>query len=880
MKLIISHENLDFDGLSSMVACKLLFPDAVVSYSGKLGSELKSFINLYKYTLQIFPSNEIDLDKVRSLIIVDTNTSNRIGKYEELLHRSIDVTIYDHHRITEETIDTPYRYIEPYGACTTLLLKEIIRKKIQITPFQATLFLLGIYADTNCLTFKSTTSEDAEVVAYLFRQNPNLDIVNEYLYEVTSDEQDRLLMTHLTNLESMEIKNHQIYFSTSEESRYINGLSNIASKITHIKNADGLFLISKMGEKIYIIGRSLEDEINIAEILEPLGGGGHRRAGSASIKEIPIEEVKEKLIQLLKSKIAPQLKARDIMSYPVKTLFEDMTVEEANRVMLRYGHTGMPVVKDDDLIGIISRTDLDKAIIHDLSHAPIKGFMRQKVITISPDASISEINDLLTKHNIGRVPVMENDRIIGIVTRTNLLQMIHGDSIPRWYKSNYDQSYEILDVRKIISRLDPEINAVIDLVANADESKKEKTYIVGGFVRDLILNVPNDDLDFVTEGDAIQLAHEVNRKIKGRLIKHESFRTASIVLTNGQHIDFVSARREYYEYPAALPIVEQSTIWNDLFRRDFTINCMAIQLSGNHPYQLIDYFSGLEDLKNGIVRVLYNLSFIEDPTRIFRGIRFASRYDFIIEEETKKFIVQAVQDDMIKKLSFDRIRDELIGILKDKNLKKSLRLMEELKIFSALGGGLNLQSSTIEKIENLTVSIQEFHMIDSSKINKIHLIVRQLFSQSNLRNLHELLMYYVGNKGDREEILSSLGRREKIYRILKEENVSPYTIYSLLEDVSDESIIFYYNDCDNNNVKHFLMYYKLKLERIRLVISGQDLLDMKIKPGPVFKRILKETLKAKIQGLVYTKDDERYYAIKLYKNYEEMKGNRNYDEGI
>lgn len=870
IKLIISHENLDFDGLSSMIACKILYPDGVLVYSGKLDKEIKSFINLYKYSLQIYNYSEINLDTVDSLIIVDTNSKNRLGPFKNILNNDLEVTIFDHHKPTQESVAASKMVIKYYGSCTTILLKKIIKKNMEITPFQATLFLLGIYADTNCLTFKSTTYHDAEVVAFLFRKRADLDIVNEYLYEFTNEEQDKLLMTLLTNIETVEVKKYQIFFSYSEHHEYISGLSNIASKITHIKNTDALFIISKMGDKTYIVGRSLEDDINIAEVLEAFDGGGHRRAGSASVKNGEIGDIKERILNMLRKKITPQMKAKDIMSYPVKTLLEDMSVENANRIMLRYGHTGMPVVKDDKLIGIISRTDLDKAMIHDLSHAPIKGFMKQKVITIEPNTSINEINELLTKHNIGRLPVMQGDKIVGIVTRTNLLQQIHGDSIPRWYKSNYDQSHEFLDVKEKIHQLPEEIADLIEIVREVAKEGNHKMYIVGGFVRDLLLNRKNFDLDFVVEGDAIEIAEQVNHRLKGRLISHEKFQTAVITLPDQPHIDFVSARREYYEYPAALPKVEKSTIWNDLFRRDFTINCMAIELNGKNEYQLIDYFSGLDDLYNGQIRALYNLSFIEDPTRIFRAVRFASRLNFSIEEETKKFILQAVNDKMVNKLSHDRIREEIHGIFKDENLHRSLALMKELHIFKTLNEGHDISSEEIQKVDNIPNTLKNFNTIDREDIRYSDIIVQQLLSGLPIGLVPKIINNYVSYRQSYHGIIEGLRKKNKVYQYLQSQNVDLYDIYTLLEFATDEMLVFYYNDCNNSDIKHYLLYYKIKLQSIHTLITGQDLLALGVKPGPLFKRILKEVLKAKIQGHIYTKEDELSYAKKLYKNYLEM----------
>ncbi|KAB3527369.1 CBS domain-containing protein [Alkaliphilus serpentinus] len=868
MRVIISHQNLDFDGLASMVAASKLYPDATMAYAGVLSHEVKGFVSLYKNILSIDTAGKLDFDDIKELIIVDVNSHNRIGKFKELIQKDIPILIYDHHDVSDRTIDKAEKKIFKYGACITILLKEIIEKGIKITPFEATLFALGIYADTHCLTLNHTTYHDAEAVAFLLKAEANLEIINEFLSTNMDSEQDQLFTQLLLKVEIHEINGYEIALAAMKSDFYIGQLGTMCEKILEFKNTDAAFMILEAEGRSNIVARSTTDEIHIPNILESFGGGGHLRAGSAAVKNLSLEDAKNQLMHHLKEKIEPQATAKDIMNYPVKTVFEDMTVEEVNKIMFRYGHTGMPVVKEDKLIGIISRTDIDKAMIHGLNHAPVKGFMRTSVMTISPTTTISEINDILINHNIGRVPVVEDGKIIGIVTRTDILRVLHGKNPPAWYHKTYTEEENTLDCSGLLHKLPKEIYEILDIAGRVGDDLNIKTYVVGGFVRDLILETENWDIDLMVEGDGIAFAEVLNTYFEGQLKLYHKFGTALITLENGQSIDIVTARREYYEYPAALPKIEKSSIWSDLFRRDFTINCMAIQLNKREEGKLIDYFGGLADIKNRKIRVLYNLSFIEDPTRIFRAIRFAARFNYGIEEETQNFIQQAITQGMIAKLSTDRIRDELLYIIREKSLLNSLLIMEDLGILKGIHPDLGIDDGFAESYSKIEDTLSQFKGV-LREPNPVLLTIMLMLSNFPKEKLDEVIGLFSINKAWANIIYISLSNRNEVYTKLREDNLDKYQLYKILHALPEESIIYYYTDCKNPYIRHYLMFFSVKLRDIKTFITGEDLLKLGIKPGPSYTYILQEVLKAKVEGNIYTIEDE----LKLAKDfYESLKG--------
>ena len=871
MKVIVSHQNIDFDGLASMVACSKLYPDATMFFAGKLGEEVKKFYSLYKNVLHISTGSQMDLTEVEALYVVDVNVPQRIGKFKDLVDKNIPIVIYDHHSTSEKTIASAEKIMKPYGACATILVEEIIKRNIPISPFEATVIALGIYTDTGSLIFNSTTYQDVEAVAFLLKQGANLAVIKEFLNTSLDEQQDQLFSSLLNSLEILEINGFQVAVSTLTKEDFIGELGIMAEKLMNIKRCDAVFLIVKMIDRCYIVGRSGIDEVNIPYILEIFNGAGHKKAASATVKNGEPKVLKEQLVEMLFKRVQKQITAREIMSYPVKTVYDDMTVEEVNKIMLRYGHTGMPVIKGEHIIGIISRTDIDKAIVHGLTHAPVKGFMTSNVMSIDDDTPITDINHLFVKHNIGRVPVVVEGRIVGIVTRTDLLKVIHGNNYPNWYKKTYDEidPIEGVNLRDQMLKLPADILNILKLAGKIGDELNKKVYVVGGFVRDLILGAKNWDIDLVIEGDGLQYAEGLNKELKGETKLYHQFGTALITLDSGKTIDIVTARREYYEYPAALPKIEQSTIWSDLFRRDFTINCMALQLNQEDFGVLIDYFGGLRDLKEKQIRVLYNLSFIEDPTRIFRAIRFASRFGFEIEVESKNFMLQAVNTQMIQKLSDDRIREEILQIMKEKSICDSLLMLQETKVFNSLHPELKIDKGILDKICRIEGTISEFKELYSGEINQLLIIIMQLLSEFPLKELEVIIKRFTLNKNVEKQIQKALEDRDEIYKLLSQENLDSYQLYRVLQNISIETLVFYHNDCNHSFIRHYILYYLLKLKHITTLISGKELKEWGIKPGPIYSKVLDEVLSAKVKGYIYSHQEEIDYAQKLLK---ELKG--------
>ncbi len=649
MDIIVSHINSDFDSLAAMVAAKKIYPEAEIVLTGSLNRNVREFLTLHGDVIEIKEFKRIKKNEIKRIIVVDTKVAERLGEAKNIIKKKgVEVFTFDHHPKSENDIEGSKDYSEPTGASTTILIKIIRDNRIYISPFEATLFALGIHEDTGSLTYPTTTYDDVEALSFLMLNKANMEVINSFLNLTLTKNQHDLLNKLLNSMEKLHYGGVDIVISEAKIKEFIDGASVITHKLCDLENADVVFTFLQSEDRLHIIARSRVKEISVSNILEKFGGGGHPQAASAVVKKYVYKEIKEIIKDSIKDRLENPLIAKDIMSSPVRTIEASLPIEKASKIMIKYGHSGIPVVEKDKIIGLLSRGDIDKAVFHGLSHAPAKGFMSRKIFTVKPDISLYDLQELLVEKDIGRLPVIEEGKVIGIVTRTDVLRALHGIEYITGTKDKIVSKNKKNNVIKKMKRVfNKEFFKTLREIGLMGDRLDLNVYMVGGIVRDILLEYENFDLDIVVEGDGIGFAKKLSKKLRGRCNSHKKFGTSVIILPEGLRIDVASARTEYYEHPAALPEVETSTIRHDLARRDFTVNSMAIFLNSKHYGVLLDYFGGMEDLNNKKIRVLYSLSFVEDPTRILRAVRFEQRYEFRLDSHTEKLLEKAIDMDLI-----------------------------------------------------------------------------------------------------------------------------------------------------------------------------------------------------------------------------------------
>ncbi|MDO4542296.1 MAG: CBS domain-containing protein [Bacillota bacterium] len=781
MKIIIGHPNLDFDALASMVAAKKLYPDATLVTVGKLDNNVQDFVNLHKEIVKIQNyKNKRDVD---TLIMVDTRSKKRLQEYAAVLeNEGIKVIIYDHHLPGSDEIDGAEIHYEALGANVTQLIEMIRELDIPLDPLEATVMALGIYEDTGSLAYDSTTYRDLEAAAWLLRQGANLSVVANYIDRAFSPEQQELLNDLMAGCRIKTIKDKKILFARAATDDFVGELALLTGKLRDFHIVDAVFSIVRMGKRIYIVARSSDENINVREILKAYNGAGHDHAASATIKagaeDISLAAVQVNIEAALERDIPSPLTVGDIMTSPVKTISSDTTINQVGEYLVRYGHSGYPVVQEGKVIGIISRRDVEKAKYHGFGKVPVKGYMSHHVVTLSEDMPVKEAQALMLKENVGRLPVMRGEELVGIVSRTDMLQLLYGKPVTIGHRTVYQPAAISVDhhdmLKKLRNSLPEATYQILREISFLADREGYRAYLVGGLVRDMLLETSSSDLDIVVEGDGIEFAKLVAKTYDGHLSAYERFGTANVVIDGYLKLDIATARTEFYEYPAAMPQVEISTLKQDLYRRDFTINAMAISLNYSTIGTFIDYYNGRADLESRQIRVLHNLSFVEDPTRIMRALRFAVRYEFTLEEETKEFALKAVEDGVFDSLSYRRIWQEVRISLREDRPYEILLMFHEYGLWPYILPG-----------HDFDYSLGEISQLLEGNIG----FMKYFSRKPNIPLVYFLLLVYDFTKEELDEFFEKIdGRRHyknSAYMVLQIKNY-------IYEDIHDRTAVDWY----------------------------------------------------------------------------------------
>ncbi|HUL23108.1 MAG TPA: CBS domain-containing protein [Thermodesulfobacteriota bacterium] len=875
MDVITTHINADFDSMASMLAAKRLYPGAVLVFPGSQERSLRDFfIHSTLYSFEAERIKNIDLQEVKRLILVDTRQISRIGRFAELLTKAdLEIHIYDHHPPSSEDLHGSLEVIAETGATVTLLLDILQKKGIEITPDEATVMMLGIYEDTGNLTFPSTKEEDFKAAGYLVRMGANLSILSNVITKELTAEQIFLLNDLIQSATRYSFHGIDVVIAQASVDRYLGDIAILVHKLKDMENLDVLFVLVRMEDRVYLIGRSRLEEVNVSEVAAEFGGGGHSTAASATVKGMALVEAQDRLIKALKEMVRPKKVASDAMVYPVKTIESERTLEEAREILTRYNLDILPVLQDEKVVGLISKEVVERAEYHGLKNARVKEYMTTEFSMVSPETPFSRVQALIIGQNQSLLPVIEKDRLVGAVSAGDVMRVLQEEMRKSEKGVSVFESQPLYGRKKIVSKLMEErfperIHKLLMEFGRVGDDLGYAVYAVGGFVRDLLLRVENFDVDIVVEGDGILFAEEFEKRIPCRIRSHRKFGTAIILFPDGLKVDVATARWEVYDSPAALPTVESASIKMDLYRRDFTVNTLAIQLNPKAFGELIDFFGGVKDVKDKTIRALHNLSFVEDPTRVFRAIRFEQRFGFQIGKHTQNLMRNAVKVGFLERLSGGRVLSEIILILQEEDPLPALKRMRDFDLFHFLHPGLKFDEQAEALCEQIHHVIAWFDL----------LFLEQQYER--------WLIYFYGlidsiKEGEREELYQKLAINDKLRKRLEEGKVQAdqvllqifswinadrrpkrSEIYGVLDPLSIESKLFMMAKTTQVTTRRYISLYFTQLKDTKPLLRGKDLIQMGIKSGPSIKRALSGLLKARLDEQVITRQDEMEYISK------------------
>ena len=378
-----------------------------------------------------------------------------------------------------------------------------------------------------------------------------------------------------------------------------------------------------------------------------------------------------------------------------------------------------------------------------------------------------------------------------------------------------------------------------------------RVYIIGGVVRDLLLGYPNFDLDLVVEGDAVKLAQQVAKTSRANLLAYHRFGTAKLRYENFT-LDLATARKETYAKPGALPTVTPGTLHDDLLRRDFSINAMAIPLASKGYGELVDPHKGKNDLEHRLIRILHNRSFSDDATRILRAVRYEQRLGFRLEAQTAQLLKRDIH--MLDTISGDRIRHELELIFKEKQPEFAIKRLAELGVLPRISPFLKGDGWIAEKFDR----------------------ARQLNKPTQLPSLYFCLLIYSLRVTEIEQFLARLNIPAKLSQAMHDtlllktklpfidtSPLKPSEIYYLLREYEPAAIQANAIASEPSMAQRYLQLFLTKLRYVRTALNGEELKRLGISAGPEMGKVLQVLHKAKLDGEVRTKADEKKLALSL-----------------
>jgi tRNA nucleotidyltransferase (CCA-adding enzyme) len=847
--LILTHEQADFDAVASLWATHRLHAHATPVLPRRINRNVHAFLTLYGEHFKFTETEDLSRHRVDDVIIVDAQSTSSVKG----MNAKTRLTVIDHHPLNGDAAT---------GANTTLLIERMVESLLPISPIEATLFLIGIYEDTGALTYLTTTARDARAAAHLIECSAQLDIVREFLNHPLSPAQKKLHDQLLNAAETHFIHGQPVTVCAIDGGDTTEELSTLAHSIRDTLDPSALFLLVQLSgheSRVQLIARSTVKNVDVGAAASHFGGGGHGRAAAAIIRNKSLNDVRDELISILPNHIQPVTTVAQIMSSGVQTLTPDVTIREAATRMQRYGYEGYPVVAENKVVGLLTRRAVDRAMHHNIGAQPISSIMEMGEVIVSPNDSLDHLQRLMITHGWGQVPVVENDSIIGVVTRTDLIKRTVTPT--RAAKRNLANE---LSASLPKGRLD-----LIHLVSNAAAELNDSLFIVGGFVRDLILGTPSTDFDLVVEGEAIKLANKLAAQYGGKVTAHSQFGTAKWKLPSTFHLptlDFVTARSEFYPHPSALPEVERGSIKLDLHRRDFTVNTLALRLDKDAFGDLLDFWGGEKDLRDGLIRVLHSISFVDDPTRILRAARFEQRFNFKIESRTLELIAHALP--LLDRVSGDRIRHELEAMLKEREPEKHLTRLGELGILKQIHPDLDFNGDVAKRFVALRNPVGATLAVARHVVAQ-YAVAQHGQGQALPLQIHFALWLSSLPHDSLEEIIARLRFSAKTADVIRQASemrlLLPHLmpelkfseLHTALGEFDRELMPVLLIMCDDDLLRAHLTEYASRITTVHIATDGDTLKALGLTPSPQFKRIITRLQDAYLDGEIKNVEEEK-----------------------
>jgi tRNA nucleotidyltransferase (CCA-adding enzyme) len=430
VKIIVGHTNTDLDCVGSMVLARYLFPDHRCVRSHLVRPIARNAFDLFEKQLAFLAAEDLRRQRVDHMVVVDTRSRASIREFVDFAEDCpAEVLVFDHH--CGDSVDIPAAAVHerPCGANTTLLGLDVMNRDLPLSTDDATVALLGIYAETGRFTHAGVTSEDLQVAAFLLGRGASLPVLDHLLKSLRDEQQVDLFHRMVDGLEHRDINGRLVHLCTLEMEDQVPGLAAVVERVFEIEQSEALFAVFgfRKGQRSLIVARATDDAVQLNRLLEPFGGGGNARAASATVKGRCGAAVSQILARYLERTLAPAATAADLMSEPVHAIRKDWDLLGASIFLEQVNHTGAPVIDAaGDLVGFLTLRDIMKGRRAGAMRAPVTAYMARPVHTCGPAAAVAQIERLMREKGVGHLPVVSGERLLGIVTRADLLRFLQG----------------------------------------------------------------------------------------------------------------------------------------------------------------------------------------------------------------------------------------------------------------------------------------------------------------------------------------------------------------------------------------------------------------------------------------------------------------------
>ena len=866
-KLIVFPHNADLDHLGAARCLLLMHPDAAILHPVRLHQNTWDTARRLAWFKTIKFEN-IDFASLQTVYLVGITHLKQNQEFIEAVGKFSPHIVV----ISDRSATLPFPVeaeLCDSMSLTAWLVNRLRDKHLHFSSEDMQTFRLAVTEKTWAGLSARIRAEDHKAITFLDRQTMQPGRMANTVVLGMHEGQTALYRQMLKNIEDIQPGYWPVTLVAVKVGNQVQDIEPVVDAIWSDISPPVLLLILTFGNFTRVWCRSSISQIDFREIFADFRPCRLRNWVYFSFSGSGHEQNRSRVLQHLEQNLQPDLTAGDIMSASPQCIDSHASVRTAFDTMLKFNIMSLIVMQNGEFAGIVTRRDLDRALQMNLLDSEIGPYVPTSVPIVSPTTPVRVLKNLMVRYNLTRLPVLKGSEVVGIITTHELLRSLPDylplphDFLPLAEQAILPTSSELEKLLKLVFSL--RIYHVLQQIGRFAGQQGVNAFAVGGFVRDLLLERQNFDIDIVVIGDAIPFAIALSREFSCDYKVYDRFHTARIYLEDLK-VDFSSARIEHYSDPGALPQIEFSGLSNDLYRRDFTINALALSLNPEHFLELKDFFGGYNDLINRRIRILHSFSFLEDPTRLFRAIRFAGRFNFALEQDTQRAFELAINREAPEKLSLKRIGAEISRCL---NEERPQQIVADL--FSA--GLMKYLSS---------------EMIDADILPGRFKLIRSLIRRFKPLNeeIDSEAIFWTGilsviRNDNTEKILDALGtphsRRRLILQaltamktvpaaIIKIEESDATALYYLLHELFLETMLslmaFSLDKRNARKILHFIMY----LRGIKSEISGKDLIEAGIKPGPHMRHIFSHIIELKLKGSQFTREEELELAKQLYQN--------------